>query len=169
MNRRHFCLAVAPLAAAVQSGAAQLPRPSLDLSMAFPGSPPVSLSKYRGKVIAVEFLLTTCPHCQKTAQAIERVYRELGPKGFQPVGLAINPDPDLEGFRKRFNLSFPVGTIPQEKCSEYMQHPSFLRLMMPQLAFIDRKFMVRAQYPGDAPFFSDSQEKNIRGEVAGLL
>lgn len=169
MDRRRFCLGVMPLAVAARAGAAQLPRPSLDLSITFPGKPAVPLSRYKGKVIAVEFLLTTCPHCQKASQAIERVYRALGPKGFQPVGLAINAEADVAAYAAQFNLSFPVGTIAHDKCSEYMQHPSFLRLMMPQLAFIDRKFMVRKQFAGDSPFFSDKEEDNVRAEVTALL
>ncbi len=148
--------------------AAELPRPSMDLKFMLNGAS-AQLSSYKGKVLAVEFLLTTCPHCQKASQAIEKVYKKLGPKGFQPIGIAINEGGDPAAYAKQFGLTFPVGSMDHKLCLEYMQHPSFLRLMMPQLAFVDRKFMVRAQYAGDSPFFSEDEQQNVVKEVDPLL
>lgn len=169
MDRRHFCFSLLPLAAAATAEGAEFPRPSMDLKIDMPGKGPVALSSYKGKVLAVEFLLTTCPHCQKASQAIEQVYKQLGPKGFQPIGIAINQGGDAAQFAKQYGLSFPVGNIDHKLCVEYMQHPSFLRLLMPQLAFVDRKFMVRAQYAGDSPFFETDEVENVRKEVTPLL
>ena len=49
--------------------------------------------------------------------------------------------------------------------------PETIRLMMPQLVFIDRKGFVRAQYGGDDEKFFDKaiQEKNIRDVIEPLL
>lgn len=168
MRRRDFCWSLLPLAAASKLHAAELPRPSMDLKINMSGGP-VQLSSYKGKVLAVEFLLTTCPHCQKASQAIEKVYRQLGPKGFQPVGIAINEGGDAAEYVRKFGLSFPVGNMDHKLCVAYLQHPSFLRLLMPQLAFVDRKFMVRAQFAGDDPFFDQNEEQNIFKQVDALV
>jgi hypothetical protein len=40
---------------------------------------------------------------------------------------------------------------------------------MPQLVFIDRKGIVRAQYPGDDKFFKEAEETNMRNQIEALL
>jgi ribosomal protein L20A (L18A) len=40
---------------------------------------------------------------------------------------------------------------------------------MPQLVFIDRKGIVRAQYPGDDNFFKEAEETNMRNQIEALL
>lgn len=169
MNRRSFCCALLPVAAASSLEARELPRPSKELVIDLPGGKTLQLSSYKGKVLAVEFLLTTCPHCQKASQALEKVYKQLGPKGFQPVGIAINAGGDVAEFVKKFGLSYPVGSMDHKIALDYLQHPAFERLMMPQMAFVDRKFTVRSQYPGDSPFFSENEDQNVIKEVDPLL
>ena len=44
------------------------PRPAPELVIKSATGQEQLLSKFRGKVVAVEFLLTTCPHCQKASQ-----------------------------------------------------------------------------------------------------
>jgi hypothetical protein len=52
---------------------------------------------------------------------------------------------------------------------EYLQHPVILRLLMPQVVFIDRQGTIRAQYAGDDKFFIDDQEKHLREQIEALL
>jgi hypothetical protein len=40
---------------------------------------------------------------------------------------------------------------------------------MPQLVFIDRKGIVRAQYAGDDDFFKEAEETNMRKQIEALL
>jgi hypothetical protein len=40
---------------------------------------------------------------------------------------------------------------------------------VPQLVFIDRKGVIRAQYGGSDPFVASNEEANIRGMVEKLL
>ena len=70
------CLAVMPLAAA------KIPRPAPDLSFFLPSGQEVKLGNFKGKVVALEFLLTTCPHCKRTSQTMQKLYQEFAPKGF---------------------------------------------------------------------------------------
>jgi hypothetical protein len=150
--------------------AADIPRDAPDLVVTMPnGRAPIRLSQYKGKVIAVEFILTTCSHCQRASRTSEILYRELGPKGFQVIGAAINPGGDVVAYQRDFNLTFPVGTASQDTCLWFMQHPAMLRLLMPQAAFVDRNFKIVAQHAGDSPFFGDAEEKNMRELVTKLL
>lgn len=176
-SRRDFCKAVLPAAAALSAAssssllvAADLPRDAPDLVVMMPGGrSPIRLSQFKGKVVAVEFLLTYCSHCQRASRTSEILYRELGPKGFQVIGAAINPGGDVLAYQRDFGLTFPVGTVTQDTCLWFLQHPAMLRLLMPQAAFIDRNFKIVQQYAGDNPFFGESEEKNMRDLVTKLL
>jgi peroxiredoxin len=156
--------------------AAVVPRPSPELAFTLADGRQDLLSNYRGKVVALEFLLTTCPHCQDTSRGLEKLYREYAARGFQPIGVAINTDPIMsqralaEDYRKRFGLTFPVGYASNDVAITFLQHPIMQRLLMPQLAFIDRTRVIQAQHSGDDPFFQAGvQEKNIRAMVEKLL
>lgn len=128
------------------------------------------LSKHKGKIILLEFLLTTCPHCQRCSQVVEKVYKDYGPKGFQPLGVAINDMAKMlvPDFKKNGNLTWPVGFSPRDPVYSYLEHPAMQQLYMPTLVFIDRKFQVRAQFMGTEPFFN-AEEKNMRDMVEMLI
>src|SRR5580700_6670586 len=66
------------------------------------------LSSYRGKVVVLGFIFTTCPHCQVFSAAVERIYKDLGPRGFQPIDVAWNQNAQslVPGFVRQLNLSF---------------------------------------------------------------
>ena len=76
-----------PLAALL---AAQVPRPAPEFVIKLTSGQQLLLSQYRGKVVALEFLSTTCPHCQTCSALLDRLYKEYGPRGFQPLGVAFN-------------------------------------------------------------------------------
>lgn len=168
-NLRRLC--VFSLFVAGLAGAAQVPRRSPEFAVSLNGGRQILLSQYKGKVIAMLFILTYCPHCQVTVQALTKLQNEFGPRGFQVVASAIEDMASLAvpDFIKRFQPSFPVGFNTRDPVIEYLQHPSMLKLLMPQLVFIDRSFTIRAQYSGDDPFFGADQEKNLRAKIEELL
>src|SRR5580658_3777386 len=67
-----------------------LPRPAKELEVDQPNGQHLLLSSYRGKVVIVQFLYTTCPHCQAYSQLLTKLQTEYGPKGFQALGGAFN-------------------------------------------------------------------------------
>lgn len=158
------------LLAATALPAGKVPRPAPEFAIKLTNGEQLLLSQFRGKVVALEFLLTTCPACQEASRLLEKLYQEYGPKGFQPIGVAFNdmaimlvPD-----YVKEHRLSFPVGVGTRESVLDFLQHPPFLRMLVPQLVFVDRKGVIRAQYAADDPFFAD-KEKNMRLQVESLL
>jgi peroxiredoxin len=159
-----------PLAATVLRGA-DIPRKAMPLAVRKPDGGVIDLAHYKGKVVAIEFLLTTCPHCQRSSQTIEKIYKELGPKGFQPIGIATNDMAHMliPEFVKKFGLSFPVGYSAREVAIEFLQHPMMLTMYMPQLVLIDRNGMIRFQHGGSDTKFFENEENNLRSEVTKLL
>lgn len=53
----------------------------------------VSLSSLQGRPVLVTFWATTCPGCVKEMPHLVELYRELGPKGFEIVAIAMAYDP----------------------------------------------------------------------------
>lgn len=150
--------------------AAQVPRPSPEFTFSLPGGKQVNLGSFKGKVVAIEFLLTTCPHCKRCSSAMQRIYEDLGERGFQPLGVAINDGAQelIPGFVRELRLTYPVGLADRNKVIDFLQHPVMLTMMMPQLVIIDKKGVVRAQYPGTDNFFQNEDE-NLRNVVEPLL
>jgi hypothetical protein len=62
-----------------------------------------------------------------------------------------------------------VGFNNQTDVDGYLQHPVILRLLVPQLVFIDRQGTIRAQYGGEDKFFAEDQDKHIREQIEVLL
>jgi peroxiredoxin len=160
------------LAAALAVGAsgADLPRPAPELTIKLPGGSNLQLSQYRGKVVALEFLLTTCPHCQRSSKALNKLQQEYAARGFQVLGVAINPMSNMlvPDYVKQFQLTFPVGYDVPETANNFLQIPVMYRMLMPQVAFIDRNGTIRAQYSGDDPFFQN-EDANMRAKIEELL
>ena len=76
----------------------------------------------------------------------------------------------LPDFIKQFQPGYPVGFNQRPEVLEYLQHPVMYQLMMPQVAVIDRKGMIRAQFAGSDKFFDKpEQEKNFRALLEPLL
>jgi peroxiredoxin len=158
------------LLAAVGLDAAEVPRQSPEFVITIPGRGQELLSKYKGKVVILEFLFTTCPHCQQSAVALSKLQREYGPRGLQVLGVAINPNPDLTGFTNMYATGFPVGSATRDQAYNYLQQSIMSQnFYVPQVVFIDRKGVIQAQYGGTDPFLGAQQESNMRGMIEKLL
>lgn len=169
MTRRSFGAALGGVLPLV---AADIPRPARAAVFPAPNGASIDTSKYKGKAVVIEFLLTYCAHCQKISGTLQRMQDEFGPRGFQAFGVAINTeDPAvIEAFRQKFGVKFPVGWSKREDAHAYLQHPVMLMMKMPQVVFIDRRGVIQAQYAGDSTFFDDAaQVVNFRKKILELM
>ncbi len=149
---------------------AQIPRPAPELTVKDQAGQTIRLSSYRGKVVAVELMLTTCSHCQSTSRILSRLQNEFGSRGFQAIGLAFDDETGALSarFAKEFNATYPIAPLSRDKAFELAQLSPMLRHSVPILIFIDRSGAIRAQFKGDAPFFTD-EEANLRQMISSLL
>ncbi len=127
---------------------APVPRKSPEFTIVEPSGKQTLLSSFKGKVVVIEFLLTNCPRCRRVAQTITKLHRELGPRGFQPIGIAF--DNNISGaavaeFVRSFKVSYPVGYTSSEKVDSYLGRSAAERLRVPQIVVIDRAGVIRAQ------------------------
>ncbi len=165
-----LCLGLALGLASLQG--ADVPRKAPELAVQLTNGQQVLLSNYAGKVVLIEFVHTTCPHCQQDSGVVERLYKEYGPRGFQPIGAAFNDNAALlvPDFVKMLGLTYPVGTVPRDTVMEYLQHSYAEPLYVPQLVFVDRQGVIRAQHGGvNDDFLRGDFEQHMRDQIEALL
>ena len=148
-------------------------RKAPELTYSIPGKGEQLLSQYRGKVVALEFIFTTCPHCQAASKYMTKLQAEFGNRGLQVIDVAVNPNADLlvENFAKDFQVNFPVGWTTGEKMQGFMNFPD-QRYVVPQLALIDRKGYIHWQTPAtseDAAWEKLMNPDAIRQHIEELL
>ncbi len=174
MLNRRCALAVISLFAFASPAleAAVVPRKAPEFAIRLTGGKQVTLNQYRGKVVALLFILTTCPHCQKAVRCLIQDQKEFGNRGFQVLASAIEEmaEINLPEFIRQYAPPFPVGYNQQRPALDFMQHVPMMRPLMPMLAFIDRQGSICAQYEGNDPFMAEDQmEKNIRDKIGSML
>jgi len=157
------------------------PRKAPELSFVIPGQGEKLLSQYRGKVVALEFILTTCPHCQAASKTMTKFQEEYGPRGFQALDLAINAldegrTPDqasqmVETFARNFQVGFPVGYIGRDPMMAFMGFSIMDRMVVPQLVLIDRNGLIHYQTPANdsADWTKLMNDGSIRQHIEELL
>jgi hypothetical protein len=152
--------------------AAEPPRPSPPLTIERLGAPAVELSQYRGKVVALALIFTTCPHCQDLTRTLGTLSREYSLRGVQVLECAFNDDAKqtMAEFLKQLQPPFPVGWTNRAAAMAYLER-SILDtrpLYVPHMVFLDRRGIIQADYPGESDFMKDPAT-NIRAELEKLL
>ncbi|MDQ2710617.1 MAG: TlpA family protein disulfide reductase [Acidobacteriota bacterium] len=148
------------------------PRKAPELAFTLPGQGDKLLSQYRGKVVALEFILTTCPHCQAASRIMTKFQQAYGARGYQSLDLAINAldegrKPDqarmlVETFANNFQAGFPVGYIGRDPMMSFMGFSIMDRMVVPQLVLIDRKGVIRYQTPaGDTEDYGKMMNESL--------
>src|SRR5258707_6957244 len=159
------------LTGSVLVATAPVPRKSLEFTFVEPSGKQTALSSFQGKVVVVEFLLINCPHCTRVAQMITNLHKELGPRGFQPIGIAF--DNDVGGgkvteFVRQLGITYPVGYTSSKAVDSYLGRKSSEQFMVPQIVVIDRQGIIRAQ--SRAIRESSLEDENyLRNLIDGLL
>jgi peroxiredoxin len=136
------------LAACLLAAAAPVPRQAPGFTFAEPADKQTPLASWKGKVVVIEFMLTQCPHCWRLAQTLNRLQRELGPRGVQAVAVAFDRDltpATASDFAGRAAIGFPVAVATSAQVDAFLGREPQERLQVPQLVVIDRAGVIRAQ------------------------
>jgi thiol-disulfide isomerase/thioredoxin len=146
-------------------------RPSPEFSIRLTPSGQFSPTDYKGKVVILACILTTCPHCQAAVGMLSGLQREYGPQGLQVLAVAFNPMANMlvPDFIKQFRPNFPVGWAEHQEVLNYLNHSTITPLYSPSFVFIDRKGMIRYQRLGDDPLMTTHQKNNTRDAIDYIL
>ena len=147
-----------------------VPRPAKEFVVVEPSGKQDLLTSYKGKVVYIQFLYTTCPHCQHLSQVMTKLSAELAPKGLQVLGVAFDEATaqKADSYVKQFGVGFPVGYASRETVQSYLGLSVMDRFAVPQVVIIDRKGGIRAQ---SEPMGTEQlQDENyLRTYLTGLL
>jgi len=175
-----FLLSALSSVSVVTSQAAE-PRKAPELAFTIPGEGEKLLSQYRGKVVALEFILTTCPHCQAASHDLTKYQAELGKRGLQVIDLAINAldnmhkpaeaDQMVMDFVRNYQVGFPVGYLPRPQMMSFLGVSPAERMVVPQLVLIDRKGFIHYQTAATSgpDWDSVAKEPAVRQHIEELL
>lgn len=128
----------------------------------------IHIPQYHGKVVLIAMMKTDCPECHATLEFMSRLQRDLGPRGFQGIAIALDDRALLKPYAERYRFNFPVGWLAPAGAIKLMDLRADAQPVVPYLAFVDWEGNVRFQYPGNHPIFKEA-EKNIRVIADGLL
>lgn len=125
------------------------------------GSGVVELSKYRGKVVYLDFWASWCGPCLKAIPEIEKIRKEMPDNNFQVI--AVNLD---ENKRKaiRFLEKHPIG-YPSASDPTGRLPGQFGLETMPTSYLIDAGGVIRYVHPG----FKKGDGSKLREEIRRLL
>src|SRR5579862_3384658 len=148
-------LAIFAAALPVFAAMPPVPRPAKELVVVEPSGQKTLLTSLKGKVVYIQFLFTTCPHCQHLSQVMTKISKDLAPKGFQMLGVAFDepsggqqgapPTAAMVANYAKLYAGFPVGMSPRDTVTSYLGIGVFDRMVVPQIVIVDKKGVIRAQ------------------------
>src|SRR5580693_2449503 len=124
--RKFLLLTTLALASLTTSSfAGQTPRKAPEFVIQMADGPQKLLGSYRGKTIAMAFMFTTCPHCQKTAGVLAKVQTEYAAKGVQVLGVTFDEGAAgrVQQFNQQLGLNFPCGYSTKLPVLEFLGVP----------------------------------------------
>ncbi|MCE7933804.1 MAG: TlpA family protein disulfide reductase [Chlorobi bacterium CHB2] len=85
-----------------------------------------SLEEYKGKVVLVNFWGTWCPPCRRELPDLVKLRTELGPKGFEIIGVNVNEQAPgggsvvehVNSFAQKNGLAYPLVIADDEQTLE---------------------------------------------------
>lgn len=172
MQRFAAIAALLALDAFPAGAAGRAPRKSPEFTIVEPSGRQALLSSYRGKVVVIEFLFVRSAHCLRVAQTMNKLHRELGPRGFQPVAIAFGPEATAQMVTylvNYFKFTYPVGYASPEQVDKYLDRRGNEVLNIPQVVVIDRAGLIRRESGGKGGDPMLENEVSLRNLIDSLL
>ncbi|MGB9122894.1 MAG: TlpA disulfide reductase family protein [Candidatus Angelobacter sp.] len=151
-------------------------RKSPELTIVDSSGKTMQLSSFKGKVVIMEFLFVKSQHCMRVAATLNKLNAELGPRGFQAVGIVFDPPNTAETGEQllpvvvnSLKLTYPLGYASKNDVDRYLGRNGNEVLNIPQVVVIDRAGMIRATSGGRGGDPALEDESSLRTLINGLL
>ncbi|MSV35474.1 MAG: TlpA family protein disulfide reductase [Bryobacterales bacterium] len=124
-----------------------VPRKSPEFVITDPSGKPIPISSFKGKILVMPLMFTTCPHCQREAQFLTKLQKEFANRGVVMQGTVFNNANGAMAsqFVKEFNIGFPVGFNTRDQVVGYLGLSVMDRWVVPQVVIIDKDGTIVAQ------------------------
>jgi peroxiredoxin len=148
-------------------------RPAPDFSLPDSKGHTVSLADFKGKPLLIEFLSSTCPHCQKLAPVLESMHSRFK-KRVGVVGIATYPDnaTTVAQFVQTYKVTYPIlFDASHSAAMGYLKPPPpNYSFSIPHLFVVDQDGYIRddfVQNPSNAEFFTAEGLSHLVGGYLG--
>jgi thiol-disulfide isomerase/thioredoxin len=152
--------------------AASTPRPAPELSIQRFQAAPIPLSQFRGKVVALAFIHTTCSHCQDLTRILNVIQKDYAARNVQVVAVAFEEGVtnNYPMYLKALQPNFTTGITTEAEVKRFIKWDDKRDgiLMIPYMLFIDAGGTIRGDFNGKDGFFGES-DKRIRAELDKVL
>ena len=121
----------------------------------------ISLSKYKGKTLLLDFWATWCGPCRESIPHLVHLYKTYQAQGLEVVGLSMDKgDPKtVDHFVKSLDMPYPIAIAPEEIARAYGVNG------LPTIVLIDKEGKIREKIVG----FNTAIAKKIESRVAELI
>jgi thiol-disulfide isomerase/thioredoxin len=151
---------------------AETPRPAPDLTIQRFRAAPLQISQFRGKIVALAFIHTTCSHCQELTRILKVIQKDYAARNVQVVAAAFEEGvgTNFPMYLKAFEPNFAAGMTTDADVKKFVKwnDRSDGVLMIPYMLFIDAQGTIRGDFNGRDGFFRES-DKNIRTQLDKML
>ncbi len=148
--------------------AATVPRPSPDMMIQRYQQAPMQVSQFKGKIVALAFIHTTCSHCQDLTRVLKVIQKDYMAKNVTVVACAFEEGvtQNFPGYLKALDPNFPAGIAPEAEVKKYLgwNDKRDGALMIPHMVFVDAKGVIRGDFDGKDGFYMKMDE-NIRKQL----
>ncbi len=107
----------------------------------------VSLAKFKGKVLIVDFWATWCKPCVEQMPTYVAIHSQYEPQGFAIIGISVDETVDVvRKFAEKHKINFPL-LMADENIQQHYGNIS----VIPTTFMIDKNGIVRYVYKGSPP------------------
>jgi thiol-disulfide isomerase/thioredoxin len=142
-----------------------LPASALDAPLKTVDGKPFKLSDLKGKVLVLDLWATWCGPCRSEVPELVQMQSEYGPRGFEVIGLDIDPESDsaedVSKFSKEFDINYKVAFAEADLARSLMRGGN-----IPQSLVVGRDGHVIVHFTG---FSAVSTPKRMRAAIEQAL
>lgn len=106
------------------------------------------LQDYRGKVLVIDIMSTTCPHCQLLSTTLEKVAQKYGDK-VAVLSVVLPPDNQstVDRYKAVNHITVPIACDMGQMTISYLQaRPGMSHIDVPHVFLIDKQGMIRNDF-----------------------
>lgn len=129
------------------------------------------LQDYRGKVLVIDIMSTTCPHCQVLSTTLEKVKSKYGDKvGILSVVLPPDNQITVSKYKSVNKITTPIVCDMGQMTISYLNaKPGTSHIDVPHLFVIDGQGMIRNDFGYDEKSRPVFEGPGLFGEIDKLL